>query len=48
VKSLPRGVSLERPSGSVLRRRDRKLPQQETCEYVDEELSAISYRRVNQ
>jgi hypothetical protein len=46
VKSLPRGVSLERPSGSVLRRRDRKLSQQETC--VDEELSSISYRRVNQ
>jgi hypothetical protein len=29
VKSLPREVSLERPSGSMLRRRERKLSQQE-------------------
>jgi hypothetical protein len=48
VKSLPRGVSLERPSVFVLRRRDGKLSQQETCDYDDEELSSISYRRVNQ
>jgi hypothetical protein len=43
VKSLPRG-----PSVSVLRRRDGKLSQEETCDYDDEELSSISYRRFNQ
>jgi hypothetical protein len=48
VKSLPRGVSLERPSGSMLRRRERKLSQQETWDYVDEEMSSIPNRKDNQ
>jgi hypothetical protein len=47
VKSLRRGVLLERPSVSMLRRRVGKLSEQETCDYDDEELSSISYRRFN-
>jgi hypothetical protein len=45
VGSFSRGVSLERPSGSMQRRRERKLLQQETWDCVDEELSSIPNRK---
>jgi hypothetical protein len=42
--TLPRGVSLETASGSMLCRWERKLSQQETWNFVNEEWSSITNR----